>query len=164
MISSPHLYPQLCFPGGYKLWNHSSQFRSSLALCSCLLVLFLFSHKFILVLLLMLFNLLLNIYCVSIAVCSWVYAVLSDLPHPVLYLKESLSLFIFVSVDHSITLETCRQAVTELHNSLRQTVKLYTTVSECVCVCVREKRMRNVCLSAFLSPSPPVCFSHVCLH
>ncbi|XP_076612469.1 mitogen-activated protein kinase-binding protein 1-like isoform X2 [Chaetodon auriga] len=30
--------------------------------------------------------------------------------------------------DHSITLETCRQAVTELHNSLRKTVMLYTTV------------------------------------
>uniref|UniRef100_UPI003AAF42A3 mitogen-activated protein kinase-binding protein 1-like n=1 Tax=Centroberyx gerrardi TaxID=166262 RepID=UPI003AAF42A3 len=30
--------------------------------------------------------------------------------------------------DHSITLETCRQAVTELHNSLRRTVMLYTTV------------------------------------
>ncbi|XP_073349163.1 mitogen-activated protein kinase-binding protein 1-like [Pagrus major] len=30
--------------------------------------------------------------------------------------------------DHSITLETCRQAVSELHNSLRKTVMLYTTV------------------------------------
>ncbi|KAI3364429.1 hypothetical protein L3Q82_011222 [Scortum barcoo] len=30
--------------------------------------------------------------------------------------------------DHSITLETCRQAVTELHHSLRKTVMLYTTV------------------------------------
>ncbi|XP_078130727.1 mitogen-activated protein kinase-binding protein 1-like [Sander vitreus] len=30
--------------------------------------------------------------------------------------------------DHSITLETCRQAVTELHNSLRKTATLYTTV------------------------------------
>ncbi|XP_038582055.1 mitogen-activated protein kinase-binding protein 1-like isoform X2 [Micropterus salmoides] len=30
--------------------------------------------------------------------------------------------------DHSITLETCRQAVTELHSSLRKTVMLYTTV------------------------------------
>lgn len=30
--------------------------------------------------------------------------------------------------DHSITLETCRQTVTELHNSLRKTVMLYTTV------------------------------------
>nr|XP_046229931.1 mitogen-activated protein kinase-binding protein 1-like isoform X3 [Scatophagus argus] len=30
--------------------------------------------------------------------------------------------------DQSITLETCRQAVTELHNSLRKTVMLYTTV------------------------------------
>ncbi|XP_019124215.2 mitogen-activated protein kinase-binding protein 1 [Larimichthys crocea] len=30
--------------------------------------------------------------------------------------------------DHSITLETCRQAVTELHKSLRKTIMLYTTV------------------------------------
>ncbi|KAF3702668.1 Mitogen-activated protein kinase-binding protein 1 [Channa argus] len=30
--------------------------------------------------------------------------------------------------DHSITLETCRQAVTELHNSLRKTIALYTMV------------------------------------
>ncbi|XP_049446421.1 mitogen-activated protein kinase-binding protein 1-like isoform X1 [Epinephelus fuscoguttatus] len=30
--------------------------------------------------------------------------------------------------DHSITLETCRQAVSELHNSLRKTAMLYTTV------------------------------------
>ncbi|XP_070781678.1 mitogen-activated protein kinase-binding protein 1-like [Enoplosus armatus] len=30
--------------------------------------------------------------------------------------------------DHSITLETCRQAVSELHNSLRKTIMLYTTV------------------------------------
>ncbi|KAM9339134.1 mitogen-activated protein kinase-binding protein 1-like [Symphorus nematophorus] len=30
--------------------------------------------------------------------------------------------------DHSITLETCRQAVTELNNSLRKTVMFYTTV------------------------------------
>ncbi|XP_074471852.1 mitogen-activated protein kinase-binding protein 1-like isoform X1 [Sebastes fasciatus] len=30
--------------------------------------------------------------------------------------------------DHSITLETCRQAVTELHNSLRKTAMLYTTM------------------------------------
>ncbi|CAK6962647.1 mitogen-activated protein kinase-binding protein 1-like [Scomber scombrus] len=33
--------------------------------------------------------------------------------------------------DHSITLETCRQAVTELHNSLRRTIMLYTTVLHC---------------------------------
>ncbi|XP_042245980.1 mitogen-activated protein kinase-binding protein 1-like isoform X4 [Thunnus maccoyii] len=33
--------------------------------------------------------------------------------------------------DHSITLETCRQAVTELHNSLRTTIMLYTTVLHC---------------------------------
>ncbi|XP_070705443.1 mitogen-activated protein kinase-binding protein 1-like [Pempheris klunzingeri] len=33
--------------------------------------------------------------------------------------------------DHSITLETCRQAVTELHNSLRKTVMLYTTMLQC---------------------------------
>ncbi|XP_031166391.1 mitogen-activated protein kinase-binding protein 1-like isoform X2 [Sander lucioperca] len=31
-------------------------------------------------------------------------------------------------MDHSITLETCRQAVRELHNSLRKTATLYTTV------------------------------------
>ncbi|KAK2856450.1 hypothetical protein Q5P01_005185 [Channa striata] len=30
--------------------------------------------------------------------------------------------------DHSITLETCRQAVSELHNSFRKTIGLYTTV------------------------------------
>ncbi|XP_039981468.1 mitogen-activated protein kinase-binding protein 1-like [Xiphias gladius] len=30
--------------------------------------------------------------------------------------------------DHSITLETCKQAVTELHNTLRKTIMLYTTV------------------------------------
>ncbi|XP_028253713.1 mitogen-activated protein kinase-binding protein 1-like [Parambassis ranga] len=30
--------------------------------------------------------------------------------------------------DHSITLETCRQAITDLNNSLRRTVMLYTTV------------------------------------
>ncbi|XP_051265541.1 mitogen-activated protein kinase-binding protein 1-like isoform X3 [Dicentrarchus labrax] len=34
----------------------------------------------------------------------------------------------FQPADHSITLETCRQAVSELHNSLRKTVMLYTTV------------------------------------
>ncbi|GLD71896.1 mitogen-activated protein kinase-binding protein 1-like protein [Lates japonicus] len=33
--------------------------------------------------------------------------------------------------DHSITLETCRQAVTELHNSLRKTIMLYTSVLQC---------------------------------
>ncbi|KAM7395686.1 hypothetical protein PAMA_007112 [Pampus argenteus] len=33
--------------------------------------------------------------------------------------------------DHSITLETCRQAVTELHSSLRRTIMLYTTVLHC---------------------------------
>ncbi|XP_056261506.1 mitogen-activated protein kinase-binding protein 1-like isoform X2 [Seriola aureovittata] len=33
--------------------------------------------------------------------------------------------------DHSITLETCKQAVTELHNSLRKTIMLYTTVLQC---------------------------------
>ncbi|KAJ4929282.1 hypothetical protein JOQ06_004892, partial [Pogonophryne albipinna] len=33
--------------------------------------------------------------------------------------------------DHSITLETCRQAVTELHNSLRKTAMLYTTMLQC---------------------------------
>ncbi|XP_034756679.1 mitogen-activated protein kinase-binding protein 1-like [Etheostoma cragini] len=33
--------------------------------------------------------------------------------------------------DLSITLETCRQAVTELHNSLRKTATLYTTVLQC---------------------------------
>ncbi|XP_059212335.1 mitogen-activated protein kinase-binding protein 1-like [Centropristis striata] len=33
--------------------------------------------------------------------------------------------------DHSITLETCRQAVKELHNSLRKTAMLYTTVLQC---------------------------------
>ncbi|KAM3602699.1 uncharacterized protein V6R79_009223 [Siganus canaliculatus] len=32
--------------------------------------------------------------------------------------------------DHSVTLETCRQAASELHNSLRRTIALYTTVSE----------------------------------
>lgn len=51
-----------------------------------------------------------------------------------LYLNLSLALRL--SVDSSITLETCRQAVTELHNSLRKAVKLYTQVSESVCVCV----------------------------
>ncbi|XP_029902723.1 mitogen-activated protein kinase-binding protein 1-like isoform X2 [Myripristis murdjan] len=33
--------------------------------------------------------------------------------------------------EHSITLETCRQAVAELHNSFRRTVMLYTTVLSC---------------------------------
>ncbi|KAK5853187.1 hypothetical protein PBY51_006997 [Eleginops maclovinus] len=33
--------------------------------------------------------------------------------------------------DHSITLETCRQAATELHNSLRKTAMLYTTILQC---------------------------------
>ncbi|KAL3052781.1 hypothetical protein OYC64_005330 [Pagothenia borchgrevinki] len=33
--------------------------------------------------------------------------------------------------DHSITLETCKQAVTELHNSLRKTAMLYTTMLQC---------------------------------
>ncbi|XP_033931593.1 mitogen-activated protein kinase-binding protein 1-like [Pseudochaenichthys georgianus] len=33
--------------------------------------------------------------------------------------------------DHSITLETCRQAVTELHDSLRKTAMLYTTMLQC---------------------------------
>ncbi|XP_010782453.1 mitogen-activated protein kinase-binding protein 1-like [Notothenia coriiceps] len=33
--------------------------------------------------------------------------------------------------DHSITLETCRQAVTELHNSLRKIAMLYTTMLQC---------------------------------
>ncbi|XP_067429482.1 mitogen-activated protein kinase-binding protein 1-like isoform X2 [Thunnus thynnus] len=33
--------------------------------------------------------------------------------------------------DHPITLETCRQAVAELHNSLRTTIMLYTTVLHC---------------------------------
>ncbi|XP_071334910.1 mitogen-activated protein kinase-binding protein 1-like isoform X2 [Trachinotus anak] len=33
--------------------------------------------------------------------------------------------------DQSITLETCRQAVAELHNSLRKTIMLYTTVVQC---------------------------------
>ncbi|XP_040920240.1 mitogen-activated protein kinase-binding protein 1-like [Toxotes jaculatrix] len=33
--------------------------------------------------------------------------------------------------DHSITLETCRQAVAELHNSLRKTIMIYTTILQC---------------------------------
>ncbi|XP_069572308.1 mitogen-activated protein kinase-binding protein 1-like [Brachyistius frenatus] len=33
--------------------------------------------------------------------------------------------------DHSITLDTCRQAVTDLQSSLRKTVMLYTTVLQC---------------------------------
>lgn len=45
-----------------------------------------------------------------------------------------------LSEDPSITVETCREAVTELHNSLRRTVKLYTQVSRSVCGCVRERR------------------------
>lgn len=92
----------------------------------------------------MLLNLLLKIYCVlrSITVCSCVlcctvYASLCTLWFATCcaILERVLSL----SADHSITLETCRQAVTELHSSLRKTVMLYTTVSECVsvCVCVR---------------------------
>lgn len=55
-------------------------------------------------------------------------------------LLKSLSHSPSPSEDPSITVETCREAVTELHNSLRRTVKLYTQVSRSVCGCVRERR------------------------
>ncbi|KAM4633751.1 mitogen-activated protein kinase-binding protein 1-like [Polymixia lowei] len=37
----------------------------------------------------------------------------------------------FLSLDHSVTLETCRQTAAELHNSLRKTTLLYATVLSC---------------------------------
>lgn len=56
-------------------------------------------------------------------------------------------------------METCVEAVTELHNSLRKTVKLFTQVSYSVCGCERagskkgkycskkdRKRMSGFCL------------------
>lgn len=49
-----------------------------------------------------------------------------------------------LSEDPSITVETCREAVTELHNSLRKTVKLYTQVSHSVCGCERERGARKL--------------------
>lgn len=49
-------------------------------------------------------------------------------------LRSTFSLSVSPSEDPSITVETCREAVTELHNSLRRTVKLYTQVSRSVCV------------------------------
>lgn len=52
---------------------------------------------------------------------------------------KSLSHCPSLSKDPSVTVETCREAVTELHNSLRRTVKLYTQVSQSVCGCVRER-------------------------
>ena len=70
----------------------------------------------------------------SITVCSFLcVSVLFFFPACCAVLERvllSLSLSVFLSADHSITLETCRQAARELHTSLRKTVMLYTTVSK----------------------------------
>ncbi|XP_047429397.1 mitogen-activated protein kinase-binding protein 1-like [Mugil cephalus] len=54
--------------------------------------------------------------------------------------------------DHAITLETCRQAITDLHSSLRKTVLLYTTVLQGGQQPGEEQReMRSILSDALLS-------------
>ncbi|XP_044026188.1 mitogen-activated protein kinase-binding protein 1-like isoform X2 [Siniperca chuatsi] len=53
--------------------------------------------------------------------------------------------------DHSITLETCRQAVTELHNSLRKTVMLYTTVLQSGQPSEEQQEIRSVLSEALFT-------------
>lgn len=77
----------------------------------------------------------------SIAVC--VCAVRVFVRSPICHMQGGTwkSCSLPLSADNPISLETCRQVVTELHNSLRKTIMLYTTVSECVflCVCTYKK-------------------------
>ncbi|XP_029281921.1 LOW QUALITY PROTEIN: mitogen-activated protein kinase-binding protein 1-like [Cottoperca gobio] len=54
--------------------------------------------------------------------------------------------------DHSITLETCRQAATELHNSLRRTAMLYTMVLQCdQQPCEDQQEMRGILSDALFT-------------
>ena len=134
------LVPTAAFSaGGYKLWNHFSHFHQLIPLSassSCVvtfpppsLFLFLFST---------LFDLLLHLHYAPLDNCVLVSMRLCFVFFPCMLcctwkspsLSLSLSLSVFLSADHSITLETCRQAARELHTSLRKTVMLYTTVSK----------------------------------
>lgn len=128
--------------GGYKLWNHFSHFHSSrfslpprVLLACC----YFSATKFIPVTFL---DALRPFCCTftarrSITVCSSVTVSMRlcfvFFPCVLCYTK-SPSLSRSLSADHSITLETCRQAARELHTSLRKTVMLYTTVSKRQCV------------------------------
>lgn len=89
-----------------------------------------------------LFNLLHSVYRTPTSLDNAVLYVLpsacAGFLHAVPCLKVILSLSL-LSAAHSVTVETCRQVVTDLHSSLRKTVMLYATVSVCASVyeCVR---------------------------
>lgn len=142
MPSCPHLYLQLCLSGGCKLWNPFHADAHSVALCCSL-------FSFSIASLLQVSPCCFRRYSTfrsaftacragSITVCPRAAAVhdvrlcdLSDSQQAAPYLKEA-SLSLSLPADPSITLETCRQAVTELRNSLKKTAMFYSTV--CVCV------------------------------
>ena len=68
-----------------------------------------------------------------------------DLPRVVFCARESLSPSL--AADHSVTMEICRQAVADLHSSLRKTIVLYTAVSgrvSVVCVNRYFKRVEDL--------------------